>query len=70
MTINQALETLEKLGLDSETIVVGFARMGSDSQIIKAGKLKELIKFDFGKPMHILVIPGKLHFMEKEALGL
>jgi diphthine synthase len=70
MTINQALETLVKLGLSEETIAVGFARMGSEDQIIKAGKIKELIKFDFGKPQHVLVIPGKLHFIEEEALGI
>jgi len=70
MTINQALETLVKLGLNEDTIAVGFARMGSEDQIIKAGKIKDLIKFDFGKPQHVLVIPGKIHFMEEEALNL
>ena len=30
--------------------------------------IKELIKKDFGSPLHTLVIPGKLHFMEVEAL--
>jgi diphthamide biosynthesis methyltransferase len=25
-------------------------------------------KEDFGKPPHCLIIPGKLHFMEEEAL--
>jgi diphthine synthase len=70
MTVNQALATLVKLGLSEETIAAGFARIGSEDQVIKSGKISELLKFDFGKPMHILVIPGKLHFMEKEALGL
>jgi len=70
MTINQALEILVKLGLDKNTIAVGFARVGSDNQIIKSGKIKDLLKFDFGKPQHILVIPGELHFVEKEALNL
>lgn len=70
MTINQALETLVKLGLNEETIAVGFARIGSENQIIKAGKTRELIKFDFGKPQHVLVIPGKLHFMEEEMLSI
>ena len=70
MTINHALEILLKQGLSKETTAVGFARMGSDNQLIKAGKIPELLKFDFGSPMHILVIPAKLHFMEKEALML
>ena len=70
MTINQALEILIRLGLDQNTTIVGFARIGSKDQIIKAGQIKELLKFDFGKPQHILVIPGELHFVEKEALNL
>ncbi len=28
----------------------------------------DLKGFDFGKPLHILVVPGKLHFLEAEAL--
>jgi diphthine synthase len=70
MTINHALEILLKQGLGKETIAVGFARIGSDSQIIKAGKISQLMEFDFGSPLHILVIPGKLHFMEEEALTI
>lgn len=70
MTINQALQTLVKLGLGKDEIAVGFARMGAENQIIKAGSVKELTDFDFGAPQHILVIPGELHFMEKEALNL
>lgn len=76
MTANQGLQTLLDIGnkrnkeINKDTIAVGFSRMGSDTQIIKAGKISELIHFDFGAPMHILVIPGELHFMEKEALNL
>lgn len=76
MTINEGLKTLLEIGerkkkeINDDTIAVGFARIGSDNQIIKAGKIKDLINFDFGDPMHILVIPGKLHFMEEEALNL
>lgn len=76
MTINDGLKTLLEIGkkrkkeINSGTIAVGFARIGSDDQIIKAGKISELLKFDFGGPMHILVIPGELHFMEEEALNL
>jgi diphthine synthase len=76
MTINEALKTLIAIGkkrkkeIDENTIAVGFARMGSSDQIIKAGKVSELLDYDFGSPMHILVIPAELHFMEKEALNL
>jgi diphthine synthase len=74
MTINEGLKILLEIGkkrkkeIDEETIAIGFARIGSDSQIIKSGKISELLKFDFGLPLHIIVIPGKLHFIEKEAL--
>lgn len=76
MTINQALKIILDIAkkrnneINEESIAVGFARLGSEDQIIKAGKIKELINFNFGGPLHILVIPGKLFFKEKEALGL
>ena len=30
--------------------------------------MEELLSYDFGAPPHSLVIPGRLHFMEAEAL--
>lgn len=50
------------------TLAVGVARAGSDNPIVKAGYSRELIKFDFGTPPHSLIVPGKLHFIEAEAL--
>jgi diphthine synthase len=35
-----------------------------------AGMVKDLISADLGSPLHSLVVPGKLHFMEEEALDL
>jgi len=76
LTINDALRVLleiaakRKKEINLNTIAVGFARLGSSDQVIKAGTISELLDFGFGAPMHILVIPGKMHFMEKEALGL
>ena len=76
MTVNDALRVLleiaskRKKEISLDTVAVGFARLGSSDQVIKAGKISELLDFGFGAPMHILVIPGKMHFMEKEALGL
>ena len=74
MTINEGLNRLlevahqRKNEINENTFVVGFARMGSDNQVIKFGKINDLIGFDFGNPQHILVIPGKLHFVEEESL--
>ena len=50
------------------TLAVGVARAGSNRPIVKAGFVKELQNYDFGNPPYSLVFPGKLHFMEAEAL--
>ena len=74
MTINDGLNRILEVArqrkdeINENTFAVGFARMGSESQIIKFGKIKDLTNFNFGKPQHIIVIPGKLHFVEEESL--
>jgi len=75
MTVNQALEILEEIEkrkkekiMTDDLLVVGCARLGSEDCLIKAGKLKEIKKINFGAPPHCLIIPGKLHFMEEEML--
>jgi len=75
LTIQEALEMLlkieaeKRLGiLDEETLAIGVARAGSRNPTVKAGSLKELLSYDFGGPPYSLVFPGKLHFMEAEAL--
>ncbi len=75
MTVNNALKYLleieqkrkEKV-LTKNTICIACARLGSQQPCIKYGKVIDLIKQNFGKPMHCLIIPGKLHFAEKEAI--
>ena len=44
------------------------ARAGSHEPVVKAGYIEEVINHDFGAPPHTLIFPGKLHFMEAEAL--
>ena len=81
MTVNQALEELLEASEKSENIIenkgliteenlcYGVARIGSESQIVKAGKIKDIIKFDFGKPLHSVVICAKtLSSIEKEVV--
>jgi len=64
-----AIEKKRKEGVFSEdTMCVGCARIGTDSEMIVFGSAKELRKIDFGEPLHCLVVPGKLHFMEQEVL--
>ena len=74
MTVNTALELLLEVeekrgeGVMHRAAAVGIARAGSEKPIVKADYAENLKDFDFGKPLHILVIPGKLHFLEAEAL--
>lgn len=77
MDVNEALHLLlvieekrkEKV-VNEETKVIGCARLGSDKQLIKFGTINQLLNFDFGEPLHALIIPGKLHFMEEEVLEI
>lgn len=75
LTINEALQTLLELEkrkkeqvITKKTLVIGVARAGSPEPSVKAGYIEGIIKHDFGAPPHTLLIPGKLHFMEVEAL--
>lgn len=75
MSINDGLQALlnveqqkGKKVVTLETFAVGVARAGSDETVVKADTVKALLKFDFGAPPHVLVFPGKLHFMEAESL--
>jgi len=63
------LEERKGAGLFTPTrLIVGAARVGSPDMEIKGGTISDLSSHDFGAPPHCLVVPGKLHFMEKEAL--
>jgi diphthine synthase len=50
------------------TLAVGIARAGSDSPSVHADYLTRLKEYDFGEPLHVLIIPASLHFIEAEAL--
>ena len=54
--------------LPTGALGVGIARAGSDDATVKADLLSRLKDHDFGGPLHILVVPASLHFMEAEAL--
>lgn len=67
------LEMARKLGLPArgisdETLVCVVARAGAPDCVVAAGRLGEMILRDFGPALHSMVIPGKLHFMERDAL--
>ncbi|KAG8484887.1 hypothetical protein CXB51_021328 [Gossypium anomalum] len=52
----------------ADTNCVGFARLGSEDQMIVAGTMKQLRTVNFGEPLHCLVIVGKTHPVEDEML--
>jgi diphthine synthase len=75
MTANEGLGVLAELErrkeggiLGPEALVCVVARAGSQRPVVRAGRLALLAKADFGPPHHSIVVPGKLHFMEAEAL--
>lgn len=75
MTANEGLHLLMDMetrvgkGVISKDTVVGVvARAGSDDSTVIAGPMRKLLDKEFGPPLHSIVIPGKLHFMEEEAL--
>jgi diphthine synthase len=75
MTASQGLEQMgaleKKVGrgaLPPDALVCVVARAGHDDVLVRAGELAALAREEFGRPPHCLVVPGKLHFMEAEAL--
>ena len=54
--------------INPQTLTIGVARLGAPDMMIQAGRAGEIAKRDFGKPPHTLIIPGRLHFIEAEAL--
>ena len=43
---------------------------GFKDQSIISGKISSLLKIDFGAPPHTIIITGKLHFTETDALKI
>ncbi|MGV8171558.1 MAG: diphthine synthase [Candidatus Woesearchaeota archaeon] len=75
MTINEAINYLLHIEYNrkeniftEDTLCIGCARIGCKDFKIRVGRAKELLHEDFGKPLHCLIIPGTMHFIEEEAL--
>lgn len=56
--------------IESSTYVIVASRIGFKDQSITSGKISNLLKSDFGNPPHTIVITGKLHFTESDALKI
>ncbi|MDH3780333.1 MAG: diphthine synthase [Nitrosopumilus sp.] len=61
-------QTRNVISLSSYAIVA--SRIGFKDQKIISGKISSLRKIDFGKPPHTIIIPGRLHFTESDALKM
>lgn len=81
MSVNEAVSQLldvvknrdmkgETPAYTESTIAVGLARVGAANQKIVCGSMKELLSHDLGRPLHSLIIPGHLHFIEKDMLRI
>jgi diphthine synthase len=75
MTANEAIDLLiqmeshhKKKIITPETIVCVIAQAGSHQPTVIADSINTLQTKEFGPPLHTLVLPGDLHFMEIEAL--
>jgi len=75
LSIRESLNSLLKIEekkkrriVTTNTLVVGIARAGSNKPTVKADSIKKLLDYDFGEPPYSIIFPGKLHFMEAEAL--
>ena len=67
MTGDHAAGLLADAGLSGVGVVVGQA--GSDDPTVRADRLDVLADGEFGPPLHLLVVPGSLHPLEREALA-
>ena len=56
--------------IDSSTYAIVASRVGFKDQSITSGKISSLQKIDFGKPPHTIIITGRLHFTESDALKI
>ncbi|MCS7096373.1 MAG: diphthine synthase [Candidatus Bathyarchaeota archaeon] len=75
LSVSEALKMLLKIEekkkkgvVTCDAIAIGIARAGSPNQTVKADYVRVLLKHDFGAPPYSIIFPGKLHFMEAEAL--
>ncbi len=55
--------------LGSKTIVFIVSRIGTDSASIAVCNFEQIDDKNIGEPPHVIVLPGKLHFTEREALS-
>ncbi|HIH69757.1 diphthine synthase [Methermicoccus shengliensis] len=64
------LEVAQRRGDEglSSRLGVAIARAGSEDCVVRAAPLEDIASMELGPPLHVLVVPAELHFMEAEAL--
>jgi diphthine synthase len=67
MTASRAADLLTAAGRGDELGVV-VARAGGPEPVVVADQLVTLASREFGDPLHLLVLPGELHHVERDAL--
>ncbi len=67
MSINDGIKYLLDNGMENEMIIAA-AGLGSDKQEIIAGKASNILKKKFNQEPACIILPGKMHFIEEEAL--
>ncbi len=75
MTANQAVEWLlaaerarGKGMITDKGVLCAAARVGSRTEKVTAKYPREMLSEDLGPPLHTVVVPGRLHFVEAYAL--
>jgi diphthine synthase len=66
MTADTAAKLLAEA--DEDRLAVAVCRAGSPDPLVAADRLSNLAGREFGDPLHLLVVPGELHHVEREAL--
>ncbi len=75
LKVNEGLRILEEIekrrggGVIREgRLVVGLSDLGSDKEFLRADYVENLMDFEFPGTCQCMIFPGKLHFLEAEAL--
>jgi len=56
--------------VNNDTFAIVASRIGFETQKITSGKFSNLLEVDFGEPPHSIIITGKLHFTESDAINV
>jgi len=71
LTANEAIRYLMEVGGEDfppRTLVCAVGNVGSPHPVVRADWAERLAARDLGPPLHCLIVPGSLHFAEREAL--